>query len=296
MIMRWFAMIIDMRCRPPFGGFLNPALCDLYITDAIVAFSKRFGMTPTPAVLEKSMDLFIQEMTEAGVDKAVVPIRITPGGLATEKSDNLHMDNDDLLKLYELYPDKIIGIAGMNLMNPEIALADIDRYVLNGPCQGVIVEPGFNFQPLLPNDDGIYPIYEKCEKNNIPVLISCGDYTAPSYEFHKPCYIEDVAKTFPKLKISLGHAAWPWTTEIAHVTFKYDNLYISPDLYLMNAPGSQDYIAAANYFIPEKILYGSAYPVAGMKDAIELHKRLISEMYIDDMLGNNAARFFGMTI
>ncbi len=289
-------MIIDMRCRPPFGGFLNPALCDLYITDAIVAFSKRFGMTPTPAVLEKSMDLFIQEMTEAGVDKAVVPIRITPGGLATEKSDNLHMDNDDLLKLYELYPDKIIGIAGMNLMNPEIALADIDRYVLNGPCQGVIVEPGFNFQPLLPNDDGIYPIYEKCEKNNIPVLISCGGYTAPSYEFHKPCYIEDVAKTFPKLKISLGHAAWPWTTEIAHVTFKYDNLYISPDLYLMNAPGSQDYIAAANYFIPEKILYGSAYPVAGMKDAIELHKRLISEMYIDDMLGNNAARFFGMTI
>lgn len=289
-------MIIDMRCRPPFGGFLNPALCDLYITDAIVAFSKRFGMTPTPAVLEKSMDLFIQEMTEAGVDKAVVPIRITPGGLATEKSDNLHMDNDDLLKLYELYPDKIIGIAGMNLMNPEIALADIDRYVLNGPCQGVIVEPGFNFQPLLPNDDGIYPIYEKCEKNNIPVLISCGGYTAPSYEFHKPCYIEDVAKTFPKLKISLGHAAWPWTTEIAHVTFKYDNLYISPDLYLMNAPGSQDYIAAANYFIPEKILYGSAYPVAGMKDAIELHKRLISEMYIDDVLGNNAARFFGMTI
>lgn len=289
-------MIIDMRCRPPFGGFLNPALCDLYITDAIVAFSKRFGMTPTPAVLEKSMDLFIQEMTEAGVDKAVVPIRITPGGLATEKSDNLHMDNDDLLKLYELYPDKIIGIAGMNLMNPEIALADIDRYVLNGSCQGVIVEPGFNFQPLLPNDDGIYPIYEKCEKNNIPVLISCGGYTAPSYEFHKPCYIEDVAKTFPKLKISLGHAAWPWTTEIAHVTFKYDNLYISPDLYLMNAPGSQDYIAAANYFIPEKILYGSAYPVAGMKDAIELHKRLISEMYIDDVLGNNAARFFGMTI
>ena len=283
-------MIIDMRCRPPFGGFLNPALCDLYITDAIVAFSKRFGMTPTPAVLEKSMDLFIQEMTEAGVDKAVVPIRITPGGLATEKSDNLHMDNDDLLKLYELYPDKIIGIAGMNLMNPEIALADIDRYVLNGPCQGVIVEPGFNFQPLLPNDDGIYPIYEKCEKNNIPVLISCGGYTAPSYEFHKPCYIEDVAKTFPKLKISLGHAAWPWTTEIAHVTFKYDNLYISPDLYLMNAPGSQDYIAAANYFIPEKIIFGSAYPVIALKDMTEHYKQMLSADVYEAVMYQNAAK------
>lgn len=73
-------MIIDMRCRPPFGGFLNPVLCDLYITDAIVAFSKRFGMVPTVAVMEKNMALFIQEMDEAGVDKAVVPIRITPVG------------------------------------------------------------------------------------------------------------------------------------------------------------------------------------------------------------------------
>ncbi len=287
-------MIIDMRCRPPFGGFLNPVLCDLYITDAIVAFSKRFGMVPTPAVMEKSMELFIQEMDEAGVDKAVVPIRITPGGLATEKNENLHMDNDDLLKLYEQYPDKIIGMAGMNLTDISVAVADIDKYVLNGPCQGVIVEPGFNFNPLLPNDESIFPVYEKCEKHNIPMIISCGGYTAPSYEFHKPCYIEDVAKTFPKLKMSLGHAAWPWTTEIAHVAFKYENLYISPDLYIMHAPGSQDYIAAANYFIPEKVLYGSAYPVAGMKAAIELHREVIREEYIADVLGNNAARFFGI--
>ena len=287
-------MIIDMRCRPPFGGFLDPALCDLYITDAISAFSKRFGMKPPKTVFEKNMDLFIKEMDEAGVDKAVVPIRITPGGLATEKNEELHMDNDDLLKLYDLYPDRIIGVAGMNLMDVDIALADIDKYVLNGPCKAVIVEPGFNFNPILPNNESIYPIYEKCEKNNVPVLISCGGYTAPSYEFHRPCYIEDVAKTFPELRISLGHAAWPWTREIAHVAFKYEHLYISPDLYLMNVPGSQDYVAAANQFIPEKILYGSAYPVVGMKDAIELHRAVIKPEYIDDVLGNNAARFFGL--
>ena len=94
--------------------------------------------------------------------------------------------------------------------------------------------------------------------------------------------------------MSLGHAAWPWTTEIAHVAFKYENLYISPDLYIMHAPGSQDYIAAANYFIPEKVLFGSAYPVAGMKAAIELHRQVIGEEAIEDVLGNNAARFFGI--
>lgn len=287
-------MIIDMRCRPPFGGFLNPQLCDLYITENLIPFSRRFGMTPSPAALKKDMELFLKEMDEAGVDKAVVPIRISPGGLATDRSDNLHMDNDDLLELYRLYPDRIIGAAGMNLTDVSAALSDIDKYVLNGPCLAVIVEPGFNYTPLLPSDGSIFPIYEKCEKNGIPVLMSCGGYTAPSYEFYRPSHIEDLMKTFPKLKLSLGHGAWPWTSAICQVAFKYENLYLSPDLYLMNVPGSQDYIAAANYFIPEKILYGSAYPVASMKDAVALHRRMISPEHIDDVLGGNAARFFGL--
>lgn len=72
-------MIIDMRCRPPFGGFLDPLLCDLYIADNVQGFSSRFGMTAGKAVGERTMETFIREMDEAGVDKAVVPIRYAPG-------------------------------------------------------------------------------------------------------------------------------------------------------------------------------------------------------------------------
>lgn len=289
-------MIIDMRCRPPFGGFLDPLLCDLYIADNVQGFSSRFGMTAGKAVGERTMETFIREMDEAGVDKAVVPIRYAPGGLATDSNAELHMDNGDLLRLDEQYGDRIIGVAGMNLADPEAAIRDIDRYVLNGPAKGVIVEPGFATPPMFADDERIYPIYEKCERDNVPVLISFGGMTAPNFEFSNPAFIMHVAETFPKLKMSLGHAAWPWVNEVCHVAFKYENVYLSPDIYLMNMPGSADYIAAADYWIPDKILYGSAYPVVNLKDAVALHRHVLNPAHIDDILGGNAARFFGMDV
>lgn len=287
-------MIIDFRCRPPFGGFLDPNLCDLFIAENVTGFSKRFGMTVPPSALQKDMGLFLREMDEAGVDKAVVPIRFSPGGLATGSSRDLHMDNDDLIRLHERYGNRIIGVVGMDLLNADASIDMIEKYVLHGPCKAVIVEPGFRFNPTVPDDKSIYPIYAHCQKEHVPLLLSCGGFTAPSHRYLKPEYIENVAGDFPDLKIAVGHAAWPWVTEISHVAFKCPNVYISPDLYLMNVPGSRDYAAAANYWIPEKVLFGSAYPVTAMKDAVALHRSVIREEVIDDVLGNNAARFFGL--
>lgn len=289
-------MIIDMRCRPPFMGFLDPLLCDLYIEGNITDFSKRFGMTPGRAVATRSMKTFIKEMDEAGVDKAVVPIRYTPGGLATDTSEDLHMDNDDLLKLVEEYGDRVIPVAGMNLNDISVALSDLQKYVLDGPCLGVAMEPGFNTEPMFADDERIFPIYEACEKNNIPIMISFGGMTAPNYEYFRPITIQNVASTFPKLKMSLGHAAWPWVNEICHVAFRCENVYISPDIYMMNVPGSEGYMAACNQWIPEKVLYGSAYPLINMKSAVDFHRSVVKEEYINGILGGNAMRFWGLSV
>lgn len=288
-------MIIDMRCRPPFRGFLDPLLCDLYIQGNITDFSARFGMTPGRAVATRSMQTFIEEMDEAGIDKAVVPIRYTPGGLATDAADDLHMENDDLLHLVEEYGDRVIPVAGMNLRDIDVALADIDRYVLNGPAMGVAMEPGYAVPaPLMIDDEKLFPIYEKCEAENIPVMLSCGGMTAPNYDYFRPVTVQNVARTFPNLKMSLGHAAWPWVTEIAHVAFLCENVYISPDIYMMNVPGSEGYVACCNQWVPEKVLYGSAYPLINMKSAVEFHRSVIKEEYIDAILGGNAMRFWGI--
>lgn len=128
-------MIIDFRVRPPFEPYSN---CNL--------FPK--GYTPMPkmvgklrssfsrAALEFSMELCLQEAEEAGIDKLVVPCRRVLGN-----------GNPELKKLIEKYPRQIIGMAGIEANNLKAAVKDIEEYVLNGPCKGIILEPGQDSWP-----------------------------------------------------------------------------------------------------------------------------------------------------
>ena len=55
------------------------------------------------------------------------------------------------------------------------------------------------------------------------------------------------------------HGGYPWVTEILFVAFKRPNLYLCPDMYMYNMPGVSDYVMAANTFLSERFLFGTAY-------------------------------------
>ena len=55
--------ILDMRMRPPFGGFLDGIL---YNVEGNRRMAERRGLEMAPSVLEKSMDLLLQEMDDSG--------------------------------------------------------------------------------------------------------------------------------------------------------------------------------------------------------------------------------------
>ena len=57
---------------------------------------------------------------------------------------------------------------------------------------------------------------------------------------------------FPDLRIVVSHGNWPWVSEILHVAFRRPNVYLSPDMYLYNMPGMDDYLRAANGFLALK--------------------------------------------
>jgi uncharacterized protein len=60
-------------------------------------------------------------------------------------------------------------------------------------------------------------------------------------------------------------ALWPWVQEIIHVAFRRSNLYLSPDMYLPNLPGMDDYLRAANGFMQDQMLFGTAFPFCPLK-------------------------------
>lgn len=277
--------IFDMRLRPPFGSiaegmFQNPGR-ELFEPEA---FAPRFGMTIAESARQRSMDLFIKEMDEAGINAGAVLIR-----------KSTKMDNHDLEKLDALYPHRFVGIAGIDPQEGAKALAEIDRFVHKSICRGVLFETGFCRRPMRADDRSMAIFYEKCEAEHIPVFLSFGGFVAPDLSYTDPMIIERIALDFPNLTLIVAHGGWPFVSAICHVAFNREHVYLAPDLYTMNVPGNREYLEAANYFIPEKFMFGTAYPCVDMLQAVNYYKTWgLRPEVIDKVMYGNAARVLGL--
>lgn len=277
--------IFDMRLRPPYksiadGMFQNPGR-ELFEPEA---FAPRFGMSIAESARQRSMPLFIQEMNEAGVTMGAVLIRKSTG-----------MKNSDLESLNEEYPNRFIGIAGIDPQDGIAALNEIDYYVHQSICRGVLIEPGFCKRPLRADDRSLAIFYEKCEAEKIPVFLSFGGFVAPDLSYVDPMIIERIALDFPKLTLIVAHGGWPFVSAICHVAFNRENVYLAPDLYTMNVPGNREYLDAANYLIPEKFMFGTAYPCVDMRQAVTYYKNWgLREEVIYNVMYGNAVRVLGL--
>lgn len=273
-------MIIDFRNRPPYASIAGSILYDRGRREKM---APRFGMHLAPSVLDKSMSLWEQELDEAGIDRAVALIRRATG-----------MRNDDLTELIAAYPDKVIGLVGIDPEDGQAALEDIDRYVLQGPAAGIVMELGKCRMPLMADDERLYPLYEKCQAARVSVTLGFGGFVAPNYPYFDPMSIWRLTGDFPQLSVILAHGGWPYVNEICHVAYQRPNLYISPDIYAMNIPGADGYFAAANYLLPDQMIFGSAYPIVSMREAVDYYRSRLSKEALPKVMGLNALRALGI--
>lgn len=280
-------MIIDMRCRPPFGSFLEDGI--MFDPNILEACGQTYDTSAPKAALNRDITQFIQEMDEAGIDKAVAPVRITRNG-----------DNAIVAELLKLYPERIIGMLGINgLDDPQYSLDLIDQYVVKGDFTGINIEPGFTPTPfsknaLTCNDKHYYPIYEKCQQEGKTVLLSFGGLCHDTLSNFSPEMLEQILADFPKLRVIVAHGGYPWIPQIFWLAQRRENLWISPDIYVTAGGGSM-YIEAAHYFLKGKILFGSAYPACNLKQAVKFYKDFdMNETIYNQVMGEAAAIALGL--
>jgi predicted TIM-barrel fold metal-dependent hydrolase len=180
-------------------------------------------------------------------------------------------------------------------------VSEINRCLAWPGFVGVSIEPGASDPPLKSNDRKLYPIYESCQALDVPVSISlsnllCVMVGAP-IEFSAPFPLYDVARDFPKLDIVVSHAAWPWIYETIGLAFACHNIYVSPDLYMVgvNMPGGAEYIRAANSFLGERLLFGTAYPSRPLIESVQAFDKWSFEPGVkENVLAKNALRVMRM--
>jgi predicted TIM-barrel fold metal-dependent hydrolase len=277
--------IIDFRLRPPLKGFLG--LIMYASAERRDAATRRHGMQPARSAQAQSMELLLREMDEAGVTLGVVMGRYS--GIYGSVS------NQDVADIVNAYPGRFVGIGSIDPAHRRKAIRQVDEALALG-LKGINLEPGAYPAPLYPDDRRLYPIYAYCEDRNIPVVLMAGGSAGPDITYTQPVHVDHVCADFPDLRVAVTHGGWPWVQEILHVAYRHPNLYVSPDQYLCNMPGAQDYLTALNGFLSERFLYGSSYPFIGVKAYADWFATLpVRREVMDNVLYRNAERFLSLT-
>lgn len=279
-------MIFDVRFRPPYKGFLN---LHIFARDPWNRRPGQQGVDPPKSLLERSVPLALDEMEQAGITQALVV-----GRRAHPPFESV--PNEDVIGFVEEHGDSFWAAPTLEPADRRTALEEIDDLCAHPQVRALHLEPGWSATPMYADDPSLYPIYARIAEVGIPLIVSAGGTIGPDYSYVDPVHLHRVAKEFPELTLVVGHGGWPYVNQAIALAYDCKNVYLSPDMYL-NVPnmcGSLEYVRAANYFLADRLLFGTAYPARPMVESIEhFHRLPFDEGVKSRVLYENAARLFG---
>lgn len=280
--------IIDFRLRPPLKSFLR---CGFFNE---VGNPFDWHSAPPASVREKSMPLLLDEMKAAGVTGAVIWGRTTfdPARSTT---------NDDVADIVKSNPQLFLaGFGGICPKAGQIkrALDEVQRCIKVLGLKGVTLEPSMGMRPLTNADDPIlYPVYECLQELGgiLALTVSRGSPPEQTLRHSNPEAVDRVAGDFPNLQIVISHAFWPWVEQSCGLAFRRKNVYLHPDLYGTAMPGYLEWVEAANSFLQDRMLFGTAYPYLGVQEMVDSYARLpYRDEVREKVMGTNALRLLGL--
>lgn len=281
--------VFDFRIRPPYKSFVN---CDFF-NYTTSPFS--WHSAPPESFRKRSFDVLRKEMAAAGVVQAATWGRahLDPTKAST---------NDDVAGVLKDHGDLFVAaFGGMCPKTGQVGetLKEIERCMTKLGMKGMTLEPSLTMQPLTRADDPIlYPIYECLMGYNgiLALTISRGSPQAQTLALSDPEQVDRVARDFPKLKIVISHAFWPWVQQSCGMAFRRENVYLIPDLYGMGMPGYRDWIDAANTGLQDRTLFASAYPYLGVKEMVDSYLKLpYTDAVKEKVMYANARRLLGLS-
>ena len=277
--------IIDGRCRPP----SKPVMIDLGRPPEAKFFAPRLCAVPLPpSAGPRSYNLFWQEFAEAGIAK----------GVFSWRGDTLASNPPTEVDLTDHVAEEVANssgrLVGTICVDPLAAQHDPIKEIERGVKQYGFTAVGMDVMAGKPrmafNDERLNPIYKKCSEMDLPIITAVGPLQGAVLEANHPRYVEEALKRFPDLKLVMSHGPYPFVAEFIALAMRQPNLYLMPD-YQSFLPGAGLYLEAGNGVLSDQVLFGSAYPIIAMKDAVDLYAKFpFSDENRQKVMGGNMKR------
>jgi uncharacterized protein len=234
----------------------------------------------------------LQAMDTEGVEKSVI------FGFPWRTLKLMRRHNDYILEAQHRFPRHLIGFACVNALESGAA-AEVERCLAAG-CRGV-GELAF-YQEGLGNEmiAAMRPIADLCQGYNVPLLLHANEPVGHAYPGKSPMQLGELytlIKNFPELTLILAH--WGGGLFFFNLLKKelpaaLHNVYFdtaaSPYLYRQEI-----YRLAADIIGPEKILFGSDYPLLPPSRYLkEMVAGGLDPAHQERITGKNAMKILGI--
>jgi uncharacterized protein len=169
------------------------------------------------------------------------------------------------------HSDRMVGFA---VVDPTVALFDDKSLTM------VTGQPGMRGFVVYCTMSGFHPahslamrFYEAVQEAGLPVFFHNCSYALKReaiLEYSQPYLLDEVARTFPKLKIIIGNMGVPFVEQTLAVVAKHENVFA--DLTIRPGKVWQTYnivIAAHERGVMDKLVFGSGYPRSSAGECIE---------------------------
>ena len=253
--------------------------------------------------IENNLRLLLAEMKKSKVDHAFV--------LASfQKNSRTHPSTSAVLKFVKgLKNIHVVGsLDAMDIKKSE--LDELEELLREKKIVAIKLYPGYQY--FYPNDDKCTPIYELCQKYDVPVMFHSGATLngvvgQARVKYSHPLHIDDVAASFPDLKIVIAHLGNPWLVDCAEVVYKNKNVYADLSGFFLESQNDKAYTELMykriNEFIAyasgDKLLYGTDWPLTPMTPYIKFVKSLNLKLIpgaLDGAFYRNAIKLFNINV
>jgi predicted TIM-barrel fold metal-dependent hydrolase len=213
-----------------------------------------------PVDLTVDFDAFMRD--NAAFDRVVVLG-------AKARLNGIWVPDEDVAAFCARAPGKLRGFAGCDPTQSG-CMDELARGIEELGLAGVKLMPmyaGFD-----PRDPRCAPVYAYCQARGLPILFHTGTTfnRAAPLAFTRPWLWDEVAIQYPELRMVLAHAGHPFCEECLVVIRKHPRVYA--DISALFYRPWQFYnllIAAQEYRVTHKLLFGTDYPFAQGAESVD---------------------------
>lgn len=248
-------------------------------------------VTPTHTMREKALTQLPPELSREAREKAAAEIR---------ERILQRMDHNNLwgCEIGRTYPEFLPFINLDPILIDAVTIRQKMREAVTKGARGIVLLPALH--GFYGNDRRAWPVYEMAQSLRLPILAQTGDAgplpAGGRGHWGRPRYFGDVAVSFPRLQLILGHLGKGYESEIAVLTRRYRNVYTETSMRLSgpDETGKWTPAEAVTWFRLigiDRILLGTKWPLFDPRQVIETVRKLpLTPEEKRKILGENAKR------